>query len=58
MKEKRLNLRTTEEFRERLNRAAKVLDKPASQIIREAIDEKLERLERRHPALRGQSIAI
>jgi len=53
-KDTRLYMRASSELRERLDKASEVLDTPASQIIREAIDEKLAKLAKRHPALRPQ----
>lgn len=51
MKDKLLNIRVKDELIERLNEVSAHLDIPYSQIVREAIDEKLERLEREHPKL-------
>lgn len=45
MKTNLVNFRTTEEQTERLQKVAKSLDIPYSQIVREAINEKLDRLE-------------
>lgn len=37
---------------ERLRTAASVLDRPASQIVREAVNEKLDKAAKSHPELR------
>jgi predicted transcriptional regulator len=50
-KDKRFNVRVDEPWIDRLQRAAGVLDRPASQIVRDAVNEKLERLGRRNPRL-------
>jgi len=47
-----LNLRVSEEFNERLARASEVLDIPYSQIVREAVSEKLDVLEAEHPEIK------
>ncbi len=47
-----LQIRTETQLRERLKATAKVLDIPASQIVREAISEKLARLAETRPELR------
>lgn len=47
-----LNLRTDELFKKRLDTASSVLDVPAAQIVRESVNEKLEALARKKPALR------
>lgn len=47
-----LNVRTSEEFKRRLDRAAEILDVPASQIVREGVNERLERLAMANPLLR------
>jgi predicted transcriptional regulator len=39
-----VSIRTSEEFRKRLGAAAEILDVPASQIVREGVTERLERL--------------
>ena len=46
------NFKADERFINRLNKAAEVLDIPASQIAREAINEKLEALAGQKPELR------
>lgn len=51
-KEKLLNLRVSEDFFERLNKAATLLDIPYSQLVREAVNEKVQRLAKQHPELR------
>jgi predicted DNA-binding protein len=56
-KDKLLNFRVSEEFSERLNKASEILDIPYSQIVREAVNEKLERLAKRHPELREEAQA-
>jgi predicted DNA-binding protein len=48
-KEKLLNLRVSEDFNKRLNRAAEILDRPYSQIVREAVDEKLAQIAEQYP---------
>jgi len=55
-KDKLLNFRVSEDFSERLNRAAQILHIPYSQIVREAVNEKLERLAEQHPELRQDTI--
>lgn len=45
------NFRASEQLIERLNRAAEALDRPASQIAREAINEKLDQLAKEFPAI-------
>ena len=50
-KNTRLNLKTTEDFIQRLMRAAAITDRPASQIAREAINEKLDELAERFPEI-------
>lgn len=47
-----LNIRATEEFKRRLDKAAAVLDVPASQIVREGVNERLERLAAENPRLK------
>jgi predicted DNA-binding protein len=54
-KRRLMNLRVTDEFAARLNRAAEVIDRPVSQIVREAVNEKLEQLARKHPELQQQA---
>jgi predicted transcriptional regulator len=54
-KTKLLNLRVSDEFNDRLSRIAEVLDIPYSQIIREAVTEKLDKLTQQHPALREKT---
>lgn len=46
-----LNLRVSEDFNDRLARASEVLDVPYSQIVREAVTEKLDALEKEHPEI-------
>lgn len=53
-KEAKLNIRTDAETIGRLNRAAIVLDKPASQIVRELIRRELDTLARKYPELRAK----
>lgn len=50
-KDTRFNARVNEQWVTRLQCAAKVLDIAASQIVRDAVSEKLERLARRNPRL-------
>ena len=47
-----INMRASDRWKRRLEAAANVLDVPASQIIRESVDEKLETLSKKKPALR------
>lgn len=51
IKQQRIHIRAEEELKDRLAKAAEVVDAPASQIIREAIVEKLAKLSRKHPEL-------
>lgn len=54
MKQKKVtrwNFKATEEFVGRLMRAAEITDRPASQIAREAISEKLDELAERFPQI-------
>lgn len=46
-----LNLRTDELFKRKLSVAAEVLDVPQSQIVREGVSEKLEKLAKRNEKL-------
>lgn len=50
-KEGRLDIRISTELVSRLFRAAEVIDRPASQITREAISEKLAELAQKHPEI-------
>jgi predicted DNA-binding protein len=50
-KDTRLNLRISTEQAERLNKAAAVSERPASEIVRQAIDRKLAEMARRYPEL-------
>jgi predicted DNA-binding protein len=43
------NLKATEEFISRLQKTAEVLDRPASQLVREAVNEKIEALSQTNP---------
>jgi len=54
-KDSRWNFKATEEFIDRLNRAAEVTDRPASQIVREAINEKLDELAQHFPQINDPS---
>lgn len=45
------NLKATNEFIERLRRASEATDRPAAQIAREAINEKLDELAERFPEI-------
>ena len=56
-KTKLFNFRVSDEFARRLQQAARVVDQPASQIVREAVREKLEQLAQKHPELREQAAA-
>lgn len=48
-KTKRFNLKTSEKFIGRLQKTSEVLEKPASEIVREAVDEKIEALAQSNP---------
>lgn len=50
-KDVKWNFKATEEFVRRLNRAAELLDRPASQIAREAIGEKLDEIAEKFPEI-------
>jgi uncharacterized protein (DUF1778 family) len=50
-KDTRLHLRASSEQMERLERAAEILEVPASEFVRKAIEEKLSKLARRYPEL-------
>lgn len=50
-KPKMWNFKTDERFIARLNKTAEILDIPASQIAREAISEKIEKLAKRNTRL-------
>ena len=50
-KETLWNFRTSDDLIERLNRASVVMDRPAAQIVREAIREKLDRLAAEFPQI-------
>lgn len=52
-KDTRLNLRISAEQAERLTKAAEVSEKPASEIVRQAIDRKLAEMARRFPELKA-----
>ena len=52
MAKKLLNLRVTPDTIDRLNITSNTLDIPYSQIIREAINEKLEKLQSESPKLK------
>lgn len=51
-KDKKLNLKASSDFVDKLNQASAVLDIPYSQIIRSAVDEKLSELAQTNPALK------
>jgi predicted DNA-binding protein len=51
-KQARINIRADEDWVARLERVAKFLERPASQFVREAVNEKIESLAKRRPALR------
>ena len=51
-KTKLLNLRVTDDFNDRLGRASNFLQIPYSQIVREAVAEKLDALEAQHPEIK------
>ena len=48
-----LNVKAPREMRDRLIKATEVTDIPYSRIIRQAINEKLDQLAKRHPELRA-----
>lgn len=48
-KDMRVHIRASSELFERLDLAAELTDKPKSQIIREALNEKLKRIARSYP---------
>jgi predicted DNA-binding protein len=50
-KETLWNFRTTDELIDRLNRASVATDRPAAQIVREAIKEKLDQLAMEFPQI-------
>jgi len=50
-KDKTLQIRASSEQVNRLEKAAEILDVPASEVVRKAIDEKLSKLARRYPEL-------
>lgn len=52
-----LNFRVSAELAKRLRDASRSLDRPASQLVREAIVEKLEQLAQKHPELQEQAAA-
>ena len=52
MKNDRLSARASAEERERLAEAARILDIPEAQIIREAVRDRVEKLWRTHPKLK------
>lgn len=58
MKESKFNFKANTEFLGRLQRAAKALNRPASQIVREAVDEKLERDAKRNQKLKAALEAV
>lgn len=51
LQKQNLNFRVKPEFVAELNSVAKTLEVPASQIVREAVREKLAELKRTHPLL-------
>ncbi len=50
-KTEKLQIRATGDFIDRLNRAAGATDRPAAQIVREAIGEKLDELAKQFPQI-------
>lgn len=50
-KDKLIQFRTSDDLRKRLAIASAITDVPKSQIVREAINEKLARLAKTHPEL-------
>jgi predicted DNA-binding protein len=48
-KDTRLHLRASADLVERLKLASSITDKPTSQIMREAVNEKLTRLAKKYP---------
>lgn len=55
IKEQMIFARVDSAFQARLNKAAELIDRPASQIVREAVKRELDLLARKYPALKGQS---
>jgi predicted transcriptional regulator len=45
------NMKVTDEFYDRLQRVADITDRPASQLVREAVNEKLARLAEQDPKI-------
>lgn len=54
-KDTRLHIRTTADQVERLGKASEILETPASEIVRKAIEEKLSKLAKRYPELAKQA---
>ncbi len=52
-KAERIHIRAEEDLKAQLARAAEVAGAPVSQIIREAVTEKLAKLSRKHPEIQG-----
>jgi hypothetical protein len=52
-KEEMIFARVDVALSERLNRAAEILDRPASQIVRESVKRELDLLARKYPQLRA-----
>lgn len=52
IKEQMIFARVDAAFQARLNKAAEILDRPASQIVRESVKSELDKLAKKYPALR------
>jgi predicted DNA-binding protein len=50
-KDTRLHIRASSEQMERLEKAAEILEVPAAELVRRAIEDKLSRLAKRYPEL-------
>ena len=51
LKDTKINIRVSRELAERLSKASQVTERPASQIAREAVSEKLNQLAEQFPQL-------
>lgn len=51
-KEKMIFARVDDTFHARLERASEILERPASQIVRECVKRELDQLAKKYPALR------
>jgi predicted transcriptional regulator len=52
-KDRVIFVRADADLTERLEKAAELLDRPGSQLVREAVNEKLNKLARRFPELKA-----